>query len=59
MNLEARYDPAQDAPLTDAAADGPADPAGSAPVDGMGCHAGAEELAKAARLAGKAGILDQ
>ncbi len=59
MNLEARYDPARDAPLTDAAADGPADPAVSAPVDGMGCHAGADEMAKAARLAGKSDILDR
>ncbi|MCA3558064.1 MAG: hypothetical protein IOC71_07485, partial [Rhodobacter sp.] len=56
MTLEARYDPARDAPLTDAAAEGPAGPAGpavSAPVDGMGCHAGAGEMEKAARLAGK------
>lgn len=59
MNLEARYDPAQDAPLTDAAAEGPADPAVSAPVDGMGCHAGADEMEKAARLAGKSEILDR
>ena len=59
MTLESRYDPAQDAPLTDVAADGPADPVGSAPVDGMGCHAGADEMEKAARLAGKSEILDQ
>ncbi|MCA3461575.1 MAG: chlorophyllide a reductase subunit Y [Rhodobacter sp.] len=59
MNLEARYDPAQDTPLTDAAAEGPADPAVSAPVDGMGCHAGADEMEKAARLAGKSEILDR
>ena len=59
MNLEARYDPAQDAPLTDAAAEGPAGPAVSAPVDGMGCHAGADEMEKAARLAGKSEILDR
>ncbi|MCA3506299.1 MAG: chlorophyllide a reductase subunit Y [Rhodobacter sp.] len=59
MNLEARYDPAQDTPLTDAAAEGPADPVVSAPVDGMGCHAGADEMEKAARLAGKSEILDR
>ena len=59
MTLESRYDPAQDAPLTDVAAEGPADPVGSAPVDGMGCHAGADEMEKAARLAGKSEILDQ
>ncbi|MCA3442151.1 MAG: chlorophyllide a reductase subunit Y [Rhodobacter sp.] len=59
MTLEARYDPARDAPLTDAAAQGPADPAVSAPVDGMGCHAGAGEMEKAARLAGKSEILDR
>ncbi|MFN5829006.1 MAG: chlorophyllide a reductase subunit Y [Rhodobacterales bacterium] len=59
MTLEARYDPARDAPLTDAAAQGPADPAVSAPVDGMGCHSGADEMEKAARLAGKSEILDR
>ena len=59
MTLESRYDPAQDAPLTDVAADGPADPVGSAPVDGMGCHAGADEMEKTARMAGKSEILDQ
>jgi chlorophyllide a reductase subunit Y len=59
MTLESRYDLAQDAPLTDVAAEGPADPVGSAPVDGMGCHAGADEMAKAARMAGKSEILDQ
>jgi len=59
MNLEARYDLTRDAPLTDVAAEGPADPVVSAPVDGMGCHAGADEMEKAARLAGKSEILDQ
>jgi chlorophyllide a reductase subunit Y len=59
MTLESRYDLAQDAPLTDVAAEGPADTVGSAPVDGMGCHAGADEMAKAARMAGKSEILDQ
>jgi len=59
MNLETRYDLTRDAPLTDAAAEGPADPVVSAPVDGMGCHAGADEMEKAARLAGKSQILDQ
>jgi chlorophyllide a reductase subunit Y len=59
MNLETRYDLTRDAPLTDAAAEGPADPVVSAPVDGMGCHAGADEMEKAARLAGKSEILDQ
>jgi chlorophyllide a reductase subunit Y len=59
MNLETRYDLTRDAPLTDVAAEGPADPVVSAPVDGMGCHAGADEMEKAARLAGKSEILDQ
>ena len=59
MNLETRYDLTRDAPLTDVAAEGPADPVVSAPVDGMGCHAGADEMEKAARLAGKSAILDQ
>jgi 3,8-divinyl chlorophyllide a/chlorophyllide a reductase subunit Y len=59
MNLETRYDLTRDVPLTDVAAEGPADPVVSAPVDGMGCHAGADEMEKAARLAGKSEILDQ
>jgi len=59
MTLESRYDLTRDAPLTDVAAEGPADPVGSAPVGGMGCHAGADEMAKAARMAGKSDILDQ
>ena len=59
MNLETRYDLTRDAPLTDVAAECPADPVVSAPVDGMGCHAGADEMEKAARLAGKSEILDQ
>jgi chlorophyllide a reductase subunit Y len=59
MNLETRYDLTRDAPLTDVAAEGPADPVVSAPVDGMGCHAGSDEMEKAARLAGKSEILDQ
>jgi chlorophyllide a reductase subunit Y len=59
MTLESRYDLTRDAPLTDVAAEGPADPVGSAPVGGIGCHAGAEEMAKAARMAGKSDILDQ
>jgi chlorophyllide a reductase subunit Y len=60
MTLESRYDAGQDAPLTDVAAEGPADPAGATmPVDGMGCHAGAGEMEKAARMAGKSEILDQ
>ena len=32
---------------------------GAAPVDGMGCHAGAGEMEAAARMAGKSDILDQ
>ena len=62
MTLESRYDAVQDAPLTDVAAEGLADPAGAGaalPVDGMGCHAGAGEMEKAARMAGKSEILDQ
>ena len=34
-------------------------PVGAAPVDGMGCHAGAGEMEAAARMAGKSDILDQ
>ncbi len=32
---------------------------GSLPVDGIGCHAGAEEMEAAARLAGKSDVLDR
>ena len=31
----------------------------AAPVDGMGCHAGASTMMEAARAAGKSDILDQ
>ena len=36
-----------------------AEPALAAPVDGMGCHAGASTMMEAARAAGKSEILDQ
>ena len=36
-----------------------AEPTAAAPVDGMGCHAGASTMMEAARAAGKSDILDQ
>ncbi len=62
MTQEARYDAAADAPLTDAGADLPAmvgaETAGVG-ADGLGCHAGAGEMEKAARAAGQSELLDQ
>jgi chlorophyllide a reductase subunit Y len=52
------HDSAGAAALADVSADLPAAP-GAAPVDGMGCHAGAAEMDRAARAAGKSEILDQ
>jgi chlorophyllide a reductase subunit Y len=57
---EARYDNTQDAPLTDVGGDDmPAATPVAAPVDGMGCHAGAATMEAAARAAGNSELLDQ
>ncbi len=59
MTAEARYDTAQDAPLTQVEADLAADaPMAAEPVDGMGCHAGATQMEAAARVAGNAELMD-
>ena len=55
---EVRYDTAHAAQVIEGDARDDAVPPGAG-VDGMGCHAGAAEMAKAARLAGKSEILDQ
>lgn len=55
---EIGYDSAHDAPLTQLAA-AEAEPQVSAPVDGMGCHAGAATMEAAARAAGNSELLDQ
>ncbi len=58
--MEDRYDAADTAPLTDAsAAPLPGDGAALAGGDGVGCHAPAGEMERAARAAGKSEILDQ
>jgi chlorophyllide a reductase subunit Y len=60
MSVEARYDAPDTAPLTDAsAAPLPGDGAALAGGDGVGCHAPAGEMERAARAAGKSEILDQ
>ena len=56
---EVGYDSAHLAPLTPLAAEDLPAPEGSAPVDGMGCHAGAATMEAAARAAGKSELLDQ
>ena len=57
---EIGYDSAHDAPLTQLAAGQPEpQPQVSAPVDGMGCHAGAATMEAAARAAGNSELLDQ
>ncbi len=60
MEREIRYDDAHEAEVIrgEARED---QPEGAAPAggDGMGCHAGAAEMEKAARMAGKSEILDQ
>jgi chlorophyllide a reductase subunit Y len=57
MTAEFAHDTAGAAALTDVPAIPGADRAVS--VDGMGCHAGAGEMERAARAAGKSEILDQ
>ena len=58
---EVRYDDTAEAPVIRGEAVVDASLTGSAPQggDGMGCHAGAGEMEKAARMAGKSEILDQ
>ena len=56
---EIGYDSAHDAPLTELAPGQPEAQQVSAPVDGMGCHAGAATMEAAARAAGNSELLDQ
>jgi 3,8-divinyl chlorophyllide a/chlorophyllide a reductase subunit Y len=56
---ETGYDSAHNAPLTQIAAAELPEPEVSAPVDGMGCHAGAATMQAAARAAGNSELLDQ
>jgi 3,8-divinyl chlorophyllide a/chlorophyllide a reductase subunit Y len=56
---EIGYDNAQDAPLTVVGSVDLEAPVGAAPVDGMGCHAGAATMEAAARAAGQSELLDQ
>ena len=55
MSEEVTYDAAEDADVTTGVASEVPEGLG----DGMGCHAGADEMEKAARLAGNSEILDQ
>lgn len=57
---EAVYDSSQDTPLTQVQGqDLPESALAAAPVDGMGCHAGAATMQEAARAAGNSELLDQ
>ena len=57
---EAVYDSSQDTPLTQVQGqDLPEAALAAAPVDGMGCHAGAATMQEAARAAGNSELLDQ
>ena len=57
---EAVYDSSQDTPLTQVQGqDLPEAAPAAAPVDGMGCHAGAATMQEAARAAGNSELLDQ
>ena len=56
---EVSYDKAHQAPLTEIASVDLPEPQGAAPVDGMGCHAGAATMEAAARAAGNSELLDQ
>ena len=57
---EAVYDRSQDTPLTQVQGqDLPEAALAAAPVDGMGCHAGAATMQEAARAAGNSELLDQ
>ncbi|MEM9010566.1 MAG: chlorophyllide a reductase subunit Y [Pseudomonadota bacterium] len=53
MTEEVKYDAAGDVPVI------AGEPMESGPADGMGCHAGAAEMRKAAEMAGKSDILAQ
>lgn len=56
---EVGYDTAHDAPLTAVKSVDLEPPTMAAPVDGMGCHAGAATMEAAARVAGQSDLLDQ
>lgn len=56
---EVGYDTAHDAPLTAVKSVDLEPPAMAAPVDGLGCHAGAATMEAAARAAGQSDLLDQ
>jgi 3,8-divinyl chlorophyllide a/chlorophyllide a reductase subunit Y len=56
---EIGYDTAADMPLTALPSTEAEAPAMAAPVDGMGCHAGAATMNEAARAAGNSELLDQ
>ncbi|WP_430464689.1 chlorophyllide a reductase subunit Y [Tabrizicola sp.] len=56
---EVGYDNAHDAPLTAVQSVDLEAPQMAAPVDGMGCHAGAATMEAAARAAGQSELLDQ
>ena len=60
MTDEVTYDTAAEAEVMMGEARSDAsEPAPAAPVDGMGCHAGADKMEEAARAAGQSEILDQ
>jgi chlorophyllide a reductase subunit Y len=54
---EVRYDDADAAPVMTGTA--LPEPAAAVPADGLGCHAGAAEMERAARIAGKSELLDR
>ena len=56
---EVGYDSAHEAPLTAVQSADQELPVMAAPVDGMGCHAGAATMNEAARAAGNSELLDQ
>ncbi|MEL7213972.1 MAG: chlorophyllide a reductase subunit Y [Pseudomonadota bacterium] len=59
MTDEVTYDTAAEAEVTMGEGREASAPAPAAPVDGMGCHAGADKMEEAARAAGKSEVLDQ
>lgn len=59
MTIETRYDLADQTPVTEGVRDLSQPVTAGAPVDGMGCHAGAAEMEAAARAAGNSEILDR
>jgi 3,8-divinyl chlorophyllide a/chlorophyllide a reductase subunit Y len=56
---ETRYDTADHTPVTEGVAREASDAQPTTGGDGMGCHAGAETMAAAARVAGNSELLDQ